>query len=316
MRILVTGGAGFIGSHLVDRLVSNNHTVSVIDNLSTGTLDNLNSSLKSIEFINGDILNFDLLENLIKNSDIVFHMAAALGVKNIVEKPISSLKANYTGSENVLMLCAKHKKRIFISSTSEIYGKNPIQPLSEDFDRVVGPPQRLRWTYADAKALEESLAYALYQEEKLEVTTLRFFNTVGPRQSAAYGMVLPSFVNAALKNESLKVHGDGSQTRVFCHVQDVIDAIMLMINNVKTIGQVYNVGGVGEISIKDLAELIIKKTASSSELDFVPYEEVYNSNFEDMQRRVPNISKIQNLLNWAPSRDLIQIIDEVILQNK
>lgn len=311
MRFLVTGGAGFIGSHLVDRLVTDGHEVSVIDNLSTGSLKNLDLSISKIEFHNADILDKDLVENLISKSDVIFHMAAAVGVKNIIDNPIKSLATNYNGSENVLHAAAKHNKRLFIASTSEVYGKNLNQPLSELHDRVVGPPQKLRWTYSDAKALEEALAYALFLKENLKVTTLRFFNTVGPRQTGMYGMVVPRFVTAAMNNKTLEVHGDGTQSRVFCHVDDVLDVLMQLINKDETIGEVFNIGGVGEISIMNLAKQVISQTNSNSEIKLVSYEEAYDATFEDMQRRIPDITKINKLLNWQPKRDLAAIINSI-----
>ena len=315
MRFLVTGGAGFIGSHLVDRLVAEGHQVTVIDNLSTGNLKNLHQSISKIEFHQADILNKDLVEQLVATSDVVFHMAAAVGVKNIIENPIQSLASNYNGSENVLVASAKHKKRLFIASTSEVYGKNLDQPLSETHDRVIGPPQKLRWTYSDAKALEEALAYALFLEQNLKVTTLRFFNTVGPRQTGMYGMVVPRFVAAALKNETLEVHGDGTQSRVFCHIEDVLDVLMQLINMDETIGEVFNIGGQGEISIMSLAQKVISQTNSKSEIKLIPYGQVYDATFEDMQRRIPDITKISNLLRWKPKRGLETIISSIASQN-
>lgn len=312
MRFLVTGGAGFIGSHLVDRLVTEDHQVTVIDNLSTGSLKNLDQSITKIYFHQADILNSELVDQLVASSDVIFHMAAAVGVKNIIDNPIQSLASNYNGSENVLLASAKHNKRLFIASTSEVYGKNLNQPLSETHDRVVGPPQKLRWTYSDAKALEEALAHALFLEKNLRVTTLRFFNTVGPRQTAAYGMVIPRFVSAALKNKTLEIHGDGSQSRVFCHVQDVVDALIILLEKPESIGQVFNIGGIGEISIIELANKVLEKTNSVANLQFMPYEKVYNASFEDLQRRVPDISKLMSYIAWRPIRDLNQIIEEVI----
>lgn len=309
MKVLVTGGAGFIGSHLVDRLVAENHHVVVIDNLSTGNLKNLEKSISKIEFHDADILDKSLVDKLISQTEVVFHMAAAVGVKNIIDNPIQSLATNYNGSEYVLQSSAKHNKRLFIASTSEVYGKNLNQPLSESHDRVVGPPQKLRWTYSDAKALEEALAHALFLKENLKVTTLRFFNTVGPRQTGMYGMVVPRFVAAALKNETLEVHGDGTQSRVFCHVDDVLDVLMQLIDRDETIGEVFNIGGLGETSILNLANKVISQTNSKSEIKLIPYDQAYDSTFEDMQRRVPDISKISNLLNWKPKRDLETIIN-------
>lgn len=311
MRALITGGAGFIGSHLADRLVADGHSVTVIDNLSTGSKENLNACISKIEFIQADILDAALIEKLVSESDVVFHMAAAVGVKNIIDNPIQSLATNYNGSENVILACSKHNKRLFIASTSEVYGKNLNQPLSETHDRVVGPPQKLRWTYSDAKALEEALAYALYLKERLPVTTLRFFNTVGPRQTGMYGMVIPRFVTAALQNKTLEVHGDGTQSRVFCHVDDVLDVLMQLINRDDTIGQVYNIGGEGEISIHELAKKVISQTNSKSEIKFIPYAEAYDATFEDMQRRIPDITKISSLLGWKPKRNLESIIKSI-----
>lgn len=312
-NILITGGAGFIGSHLAKRLISEGHEVSIIDNLSTGSLTNLDEIADSVRFVQGDILNLSLLEELVIKSDVIFHMAAAVGVKNIIENPIGSLETNYSGSENVLSLSSKHNKRIFIASTSEIYGKNPNQPLREDSDRLVGAPQKLRWTYADAKALEESLAYALYLRDGLSVTTLRFFNTVGPRQTGMYGMVIPRFVKSARDNQPIEIYGDGSQTRVFCHVQDVVDALILLLSNNETVGEVYNIGGVGEVSILNLANKILELTNSNSKVVFRDYSEVYPPTFEDMMRRVPDISKISTAINWSPSKNLDQIIQDVNL---
>lgn len=311
MRFLVTGGAGFIGSHLVDRLVAEGHQVTVIDNLSTGSLKNLDQSIPKIEFHQADILNYELVDQLVAKSDVIFHMAAAVGVKNIIDNPIQSLASNYNGSENVLLASAKHNKRLFIASTSEVYGKNLNQPLSETHDRVVGPPQKLRWTYSDAKALEEALAYALFLKENLRVTTLRFFNTVGPRQTGMYGMVVPRFVAAALNNETLEVYGDGTQSRVFCHVDDVLDVLMQLINIDDSIGEVFNIGGQGEVSIKTLADQVISQLGSKSEIELVSYEEAYDATFEDMQRRVPNIDKISSKLNWKPKRNLQHIINDI-----
>jgi UDP-glucose 4-epimerase len=239
-------------------------------------------------------------------------MAAALGVDNILENPIESISTNFYGSEVVLNAALKFDKRILIASTSEIYGKNTKQPLSETDDRVIGTPQKLRWTYSDAKALEEAAAHFLYLTEKLNVTTMRFFNTVGPRQTGKYGMVIPRFVKAAIENSPLKIFGDGSQSRVFCHVNDSVKAILALAGNNKTIGEVFNVGGVGEISILDLARKIIKQTSSSSEIIFVDYEDAYSSGFEDMARRVPDISKIKSFINWEPQLDLNDIIEDVI----
>jgi UDP-glucose 4-epimerase len=238
-------------------------------------------------------------------------MAAALGVSTILEKTIESVSVNFTGSEVVLNAATKYKKRIIIASTSEIYGKNPEQPLHEESDRVVGAPQKIRWTYSDAKALEEAVAHSLHTTQGLKVTTVRLFNTVGPRQTGRYGMVLPRFVQAALANQPITIYGDGSQSRVFCHVQDAIKAILTLAATDSTIGDVFNVGGVGETTVKALAEKIIKQTNSSSTITYTPYADAYPPGFEDMQRRVPDITKIKKTINWAPVNTLDSIIDDV-----
>jgi UDP-glucose 4-epimerase len=238
-------------------------------------------------------------------------MAAALGVNTILESPLESMSTNITGSEVVLNAAAKHNKRIIIASTSEIYGKNTKQPLNETDDRVVGAPQKIRWTYSDAKAIEEAMAFALHQENKLPVTTVRLFNTVGPRQTGRYGMVVPRFVQAALKNEPLTIYGDGTQSRVFCHVADAVQAIVTMAANDATIGDVYNVGGTGEVTIKHLAEQVLKVTGSTSTITYTPYSDAYGAGFEDIQRRVPDISKVKDAIGWAPTKDLTQIISDI-----
>ena len=238
-------------------------------------------------------------------------MAAALGVSTILEKTVESVSTNFTGSEVVLQAALKHKKRIIIASTSEIYGKNPDQPLKETHDRVVGAPQKIRWTYADAKALEEAIAHSLFLTEGLKVSTIRFFNTVGPRQTGRYGMVVPRFVQSAIKNDPLTIYGDGTQSRVFCHVLDAIDAVLKITKDDKTIGEVFNVGGEGETTIQKLAEKIIINTQSKSKITFKTYSDAYPAGFEDMQRRVPDITKAKTALNWKPTRNLDQIISDV-----
>lgn len=311
MRVLITGGAGFIGSHLVDHYLADGHQVTVLDNLSTGNMRNLSHCKDQIEIVTGDIRNHDLVDTQIKKSDLILHMAAALGVNTILESTVESVSTNFTGSEVVLQSALKHQKRIMIASTSEIYGKNPKQPLSETDDRVVGAPQKIRWTYSDAKALEEAVAHSLFLEKGLAVTTIRFFNTVGPRQTGRYGMVVPRFVGAALKNENLMIYGDGTQSRVFCHVLDAVKAVTETLKSEKSIGQVFNVGGMGEISIVDLANRVINQTNSNSEITFVPYEKAYASGYEDMQRRVPDITKVSEFINWKPQHDLNSIIKDV-----
>jgi len=311
MRVLITGGAGFIGSHLADALIARGDQVVALDNFSTGSTANIKHITKNFEIIDGDIRNTDLINDTIKDVDLVFHMAAALGVNTILESPLESISTNIAGSEVVLNSAATHKKRILIASTSEIYGKNPKQPLNETDDRVVGSPQKIRWSYSDAKAIEEAMAFSLNQEKGLKVTTARLFNTVGPRQSAHYGMVVPRFVRSALKNEPISIYGDGTQSRVFCHVDDAIEALLTLVGTDKTINEVYNVGGTGEITIKELADTVIKETKSQSSIEYILYEKAYAPGFEDMQRRVPDISKIKQELNWSPHRDLTQIISDV-----
>jgi len=311
MRVFITGGAGFIGSHLTDALIARGDDVTILDNLTTGSATNLAHLEGTIELVQGDIRDAALIEKLMAPADLVLHMAAALGVNTILEKTIESVSVNFTGSEVVLNAATKLKKRIIIASTSEIYGKNPQQPLNEESDRVVGAPQKIRWTYSDAKALEEAIAHSLHTTEGLKVTTVRLFNTVGPRQTGRYGMVLPRFVQAALNNEPITIYGDGSQSRVFCHVQDAVKAILTLAATDSTIGDVFNVGGVGEISIKQLAEQIIKQTKSTSVISYTPYVDAYPAGYEDMQRRVPDITKIKKAINWSPVNTLDSIIDDV-----
>ena len=311
MRVFITGGAGFIGSHLADALIARGDDVTILDNLSTGSATNIAHLEGKIEVHQGDIRDAALIEKLMAPADLVLHMAAALGVNTILEKTIESVSVNFTGSEVVLNAATKLKKRIIIASTSEIYGKNPEQPLHEESDRVVGAPQKIRWTYSDAKALEEAIAHSLHTTEGLKVTTVRLFNTVGPRQTGRYGMVLPRFVQAALKNEPITIYGDGSQSRVFCHVQDAVKAILTLAATDSTIGDVFNVGGVGETTMKELAEQIITRTNSSSTITYTKYEDAYPKGFEDMPRRVPDITKIKKTVNWAPVNTLDSIIDDV-----
>jgi UDP-glucose 4-epimerase len=311
MRVFITGGAGFIGSHLCDALVAEGKEVTILDNLSTGSKKNIAHLEGKIKVIQGDIRDQKLVESLVEGSDLVLHMAAALGVDNILENPIESISTNFYGSEIVLNAATKYDKRIVIASTSEIYGKNPKQPLSETDDRVIGSPQKLRWSYSDAKALEEAAAHALFLTNNLKVTTVRLFNTVGPRQTGKYGMVIPRFVKDAVENKPLRVFGDGSQSRVFCHVKDTIKAILLLAGINKSIGEVFNIGGKGEITILDLAKLIIKQTNSKSKITFTEYEDAYAVGFEDTARRVPDISKIKLVTGWEPEIDLKRVIKDV-----
>ena len=311
MRAFITGGAGFIGSHLADALIARGDTVTILDNMSTGSKKNIAHLEGKITIHEGDIRDKDLVDTLVKESDTVFHMAAALGVKNIMEHTIESIDRNFSGSEVVLNAATKHDKRLIIASTSEIYGKNPNQPLNEESDRIVGAPQKIRWTYSDAKALEEAVAHTLHKTHGLKVTTVRFFNTVGPRQTGQYGMVVPRFIQAALKNEDIIIYDDGSQSRVFCHVEDAVKAVLTLADTDSTIGDYFNVGGTGETTIKELAEKIIERTNSTSTIKNISYSDAYPAGFEDMQRRVPDITKIINAIGWAPTHTLDSIIDSV-----
>jgi len=311
MRVFITGGAGFIGSHLCDALISRGDEVTILDNLSTGSKENISHLEGKMKLFQGDIRDQDLVESLVANSELVLHMAAALGVDKILENPIESISTNFYGSEIVLNSALKYDKRILIASTSEIYGKNLKQPLAETDDRVIGTPQNLRWTYSDAKALEEATAHFLFLTKQLRVTTIRFFNTVGPRQTGKYGMVIPRFVRAAVENKPLTIFGDGSQKRVFCHVSDSVQAILALSINDKTIGEVFNIGGMGEISILELANFIIQKTNSESKITFTDYKDAYAIGFEEMLRRVPDISKLLDFTEWKPKLGLDRIIDDV-----
>jgi UDP-glucose 4-epimerase len=311
MRVLITGGAGFIGSHLCDSLVAAGNEVSILDNLSTGSERNIAHLKGKIQVNQGDIRDKELVEKLTKDADLILHMAAALGVDNILENPIESISTNFYGSEVVLNTALKFDKRIVIASTSEIYGKNTKSQLSETDDRIVGTPQKLRWTYSDAKALEEATAYFLFLTKNLRVTTIRFFNTVGPRQTGKYGMVIPRFVKAAVTNKPLQIFGDGTQSRVFCHVADAVKAIITLALNDKTIGEVFNVGGKGEITILELAQLIVNQTNSKSEITFTDYQDAYALGYEDMARRVPDVSKIKEFIGWESTIDLKTIINDI-----
>jgi UDP-glucose 4-epimerase len=311
MRVFITGGAGFIGSHLADACIARGDEVTILDNMSTGSRANIAHLQGKITVHEGDIRDKDLVEKLVSGSDLVLHMAAALGVKNIMEHTIESIDRNFTGSEVVLNAATNFSKRIIIASTSEIYGKNPNQPLHEESDRVVGAPQKIRWTYADAKALEEAVAHTLHKTHGLKVTTVRFFNTVGPRQTGQYGMVVPRFVQSALKNEDITIYDDGSQSRVFCHVEDAVRAVITLSETESTIGDYFNVGGVGETTIFELASKVIERTKSNSTIKFIPYSDAYPIGFEDMQRRVPDITKIKKTIVWQPTHTLDSIIDSV-----
>ena len=313
MRILVTGGAGFIGSHLCEQLIKNGHLVKAIDNFSTGRASNLSNLVSSSNFtlIAGSILDPNLLNPFIKDADYVFHLAAAVGVFNIVNNPLESLLTNIRGTENVLEAAYATNTPVFLTSSSEVYGKNISDSLRESDNRILGSPVTLRWSYSEAKAIDESLAYAYFVEKQLETRIVRFFNTVGPRQLGAYGMVVPRFVKAAMTNEPITIYGDGNQTRCFAQVYDVVDAVMATAFADNTIGKVINIGNDFEISINGLAKKIIGETGSKSEIVYVPYTEAYGDGFEDMERRVPNINLINQLVGWKPQRDLSTMIADI-----
>jgi len=311
VKYLITGGAGFIGSHLSEALVARGDSVIVVDNLSTGK----NEVVPSVEFIQGSIFDGKLMDSLVSKVDHVLHLAAAVGVFNIVNKPLDSLMTNIKGTEIMLELCDKYKKPILITSTSEVYGKNNTVPLNEESDRVLGSPLKSRWSYSEAKAIDESMAYFYHQEKGLEVRLIRLFNTVGPRQVGHYGMVVPRFVSAAVSGTALSVYGSGEQIRCFCHVSDAVRALLLVMDSDKAIGEVFNVGNNQQISIMDLAKKVIEVTGSSSSIEMVAYEKAYPAGFEDMERRVPDISKIERVLGWKPQIGLEQIIKDIAAHN-
>ena len=318
MRVLITGGAGFIGSHLAQAYLKNGDEVYLIDDLSTGSLDNINPlkqdpGFRKRLFVHIDtILNRELLMELVGTCDAVHHLAAAVGVQYILDHPMESISANIKGTEIVLELCNKFKKRVLIASTSEVYGKHTHAPLVETDNIIYGPSSKFRWSYAASKLMDEFMALAYYRTTGLKVTLVRLFNTVGPRQTGTYGMVIPRFVSQALRNESLKVYGDGNQTRTFTYVKDVVWALMRLIEKEEAFGEVFNIGGIEEISILDLAKRIIDTTGSKSEIELVPYEKAFGRDFEDMQRRVPSLEKIGNLIGFNPQTQLDAILSKVV----
>lgn len=314
MHALITGGAGFIGSHLSDALLADGHTVQVIDDLSTGSMQNI-AHLKThpgFRYVVESVNNERLLAELVDGADVVFHLAAAVGVKKIVEEPVSTIETNVHGTEVVLRQANKKKKLVVIASTSEVYGKSTAVPFHEDHDLVMGPTHKHRWAYACSKAIDEFLALAYHKEKKLPVIVVRLFNTVGPRQSGQYGMVIPNFVRQALLGHPITVHGDGQQSRSFTYVGDVVRALMALAQEPRAIGQVYNIGNGEEITIGALAEKIRTMTGSKSEIQLIPYEQAYESGFEDMPRRVPDISKIRALVGYEPRVNLDEILTAVI----
>ena len=314
MKPLITGGAGFIGSHLADRLLARGDQVILIDDLSTGRLSNIEhlNSHSDVEFVLGSILDAGLVEQIVSRVDAVFHLAAAVGVNLIVDRPLESLMTNIRGTEVVVESAHKYSKRILVMSTSEIYGKNTSDSLAEDDDRILGSPLKSRWSYSEAKAIDEILAYTYWREKGLEAVIIRLFNTVGPRQTGSYGMVVPRFVGQALRNQPITIFGDGTQTRCFCHVSDVVGGLVALSEHPEAFGNVFNLGGVEEISIRDLASRIVELSGSNSALEFIPYSSAYEEGFEDMERRVPNIDRAKRLVGFDPSIGLDEIIHSVI----
>jgi UDP-glucose 4-epimerase len=313
MRILITGGAGFIGSHLADSLLAADHEVIVLDNLSTGNIKNLHEASKNekFSFLRGDILNRDIVQEALSNVDYCFHYAAAVGVDLILKDPIGSIKTNVQGCENVMQSACEAGVPVLFASTSEIYGKNSAELLDEDSDRLIGSPTLWRWSYSDAK-LDEAYATALVRLHNFQVKTIRYFNTVGPRQSEFYGMVIPNFFKAAIANRNLRIYGDGSQRRVFCHINDAVEGTLSLWNQPRGYGEVFNLGGREEISILELARKIIKLTNSNSQIEFIPYSQLRESGYEDIPRRRPNIQKISATANWMPRKDINQIITDYL----
>ncbi len=318
MRILITGGAGFIGSHLAEAVLDRGDEVYILDDLSTGSMDNIKAlkdkpAYKNRVFVHIDtILNRNALLELTGTCDVVYHMAAAVGVQYILDHPLESIKTNILGTDQVLEMCAKFKKKVLIASSSEVYGKHMHAPLVETDNIIYGPSSKSRWSYAASKLMDEFTALAYHRTEGLEIIIARLFNTVGPRQTGAYGMVIPRFVDQALQNRPLTVYGDGKQTRTFTYVKDVVNALIALMHNKNAVGEVFNIGGIEEISILDLAKKIIGLTESGSTIELVPYEKAFEKDFEDMQRRVPGIDKIKKLTGFEAKTDLDTILKNVI----
>jgi UDP-glucose 4-epimerase len=316
LHYLITGGAGFIGSHLVDVLLEDGEQVTAVDDLSTGNLGNLQKAGESerFRFVEGSVLDEKVVDDLISECDAVVHLAAAVGVKLVVEHPLQSMITNIRGTENTLASAHRHSKKVLIASTSEVYGKSPNMPLAETADRLLGPPTVERWGYSTSKAVDEVLAAAYHRDHGLRTVVVRPFNTAGPRQSPAYGMVIPRLVRQAVAGEQLTVFGDGTQTRCFCHVSDVVDALVRLLREPAAEGEVFNIGRAEEISIRDLAQRIKIMTGSSSFVELIPYERAYEAGFEDMSRRVPDTRKIAALTGWLPRRTLDEILEEAIAE--
>ena len=314
MKALLTGGAGFVGSHLAERLLELGHEVAVLDNLSTGSMENI-AHLKGrarFSYVIDTVTNEPLLAEMIDQSDVVFHLAAAVGVKLIVEQPVHTIETNVHGTEVVLKHANKKKKLVVIASTSEVYGKSVQVPFREDADLVLGATTKHRWAYACSKLIDEFLALAYWKEKKLPIVIVRLFNTVGPRQTGQYGMVLPTFVRQALSGQPITVFGDGTQTRSFTYVADVVDALVKLAQEPRAIGEVFNIGNTEEVTIADLAERVKRMTDSASPVQFIPYDQAYEAGFEDMPRRVPDISKVRNLVGYEPRLSLDEIVSRVV----
>jgi UDP-glucose 4-epimerase len=313
LRYLITGGAGFIGSHLAERLLQKNEKVVLLDNLSTGSMENIRhlKGLENLEYHLDAIENKQLLAELVDDADIIVHFAAAVGVKLIVESPVRTIETNVNGTHHVLEAASKKKKLVLLASTSEVYGKNTQVPFHEDADLVLGPTTKGRWSYAASKALDEFLALSYWKEKRQPVIVVRFFNTVGPRQTGRYGMVLPNFVQRALKQDPIEVYGDGKQSRCFCDVRDTVEALIRLFPLQSAIGEVINIGNTQEVTIENLAKLVKDRTGSTSSIDYIPYDKAYEPGFEDMMRRVPSIDKLQRLTGFRPQTTLDEIIDRV-----
>jgi UDP-glucose 4-epimerase len=314
MRALITGGAGFIGSHLADALLARDDSVILLDNLSTGRLENIEHLRQrdDVEFVLGSILNADLMDDVMSRADVCFHLAAAVGVQLIVDKPLESLATNIRGSEIVFEKAHKHGTKVLVTSTSEIYGKNTSDRLGEEDDRILGSPLKSRWSYSEAKAIEEILAYTYWRQKGLPTVIVRLFNTVGPRQTGHYGMVIPRFVSQAIKGEPITVYGSGEQTRCFCYVGDVVRALLDLAEHPEASGRAYNVGGQEEVSMDELARRIVDVVDSDSKIRYVPYDEAYEEGFEDMQRRVPDTTRARELVGFEPTVGLEEIIAMVV----
>jgi UDP-glucose 4-epimerase len=314
MQMLITGGAGFIGSHLVEALLARGHTVTAVDDLSTGRYTNIEALAEhpKFQFVYETITNETVMDRLASTSDVIFHLAAAVGVELIIKDPVQTLETNIQGSEVVLRLARRYRRKVLIASTSEVYGKSAALPFREDADRVMGPTIKSRWSYAESKAIDEFLGLAYHKQFGLPVVICRFFNTVGPRQTGTYGMVIPRLVQQALAGRPLTVYGDGQQTRCFCNVKDTVRAVIELAATPQAVGEIFNVGSQEEITIAALAERILARTGSASQLVRVPYDEAYEKGFEDMQRRVPSIDKIRAAIGWQPTVSLDETLDAVI----